>query len=91
MIPPVGEEPENETQECYEHGIIEIEYAASSTYNRSHTPRGRVVKWFEDDMGNLWVKWNHQTQDRHYVVPADRVVVIVYEGLSHSLLNYNPE
>jgi hypothetical protein len=65
-----------------EEGVTYIEMAASTVFNRGFTPAGQRVKWFRDELGQLWVKFQTTRSgdsapiDR--VWPADRVVEVQY-------------
>ena len=77
--------------EIVEEGIAEIELAASTVYNRSFKPYDGRAKWFRDELGQIWVKFQtartphpHDTEERvvdrkDHVWPADRVVCVTYE------------
>lgn len=57
--------------EIVEEGVTSIELAASSTWNRSYEPAGQQAKWFRDELGQLWVKF--QTTQKGDSAPVDRV------------------
>jgi hypothetical protein len=70
-------------QEIVEEGVASIELAASSTFNRSYTPAAGRVKWFRDELGQLWAKFSTTKRDLvgtvvDHVWPADRVVEVQY-------------
>lgn len=87
-IPPVGDVVEPDQPEFFEVGVLEIEYAASQNFNRSYHPRDGIVKWFQDGTGAWWAKWNADSGEaKHRCVPADRIVVVIYNGHSQSILD----
>jgi hypothetical protein len=70
-----------------ETDILEIEYAASDTYNRTSSPDLGIVKFFKDDAGHYWAKWNLRpgvyggtTKITHLVIPVKLIRAIHYEG-----------
>lgn len=66
--------------EIVEEGISEIELAASQTWNRSFKPENGKVKWFRDELGQLWVKFrDDKVSGLERVWPASRVVQVVYK------------
>ena len=75
-------------QEIVEEGITEIEYAASSQYNRSLKPNDGKVKWFKDELGQMWFKLyvdHFNSDNRVYrtdcmVLPASRLVFVRYNS-----------
>lgn len=75
-------------QEIVEEGVTSIELAASSTFNRSYTPDAGRVKWFRDELGQLWCKFTTASKSNGHVIPgtvrdhvwsADRVVQVQYD------------
>jgi hypothetical protein len=68
-------------QSQVEEGVASIELAASSTWNREYKPVDGRVKWFRDDMGQVWVKFQ-ALKDGHLldrVWLASRVVEVTYD------------
>lgn len=79
--------------EIIEQGVATIELAASQQWNRDFEPFDGKVKWFRDELGQIWVKFQtgriqtivhpHDTEERvvdlkDHVWPASRVVEVVY-------------
>lgn len=68
--------------EIVEEGVTSIELAASSSFNRVYIPVDFRVKWFRDELGQMWVKFStkqvrvDKPTDR--VWPADRVIEVCY-------------
>lgn len=72
----LSEQPFGKDNEIIETGIKAITYAVSDTFNVEVRPSEGWAKWFKDELGQLWVKFNRD-QD-HFVIPADRVREVVY-------------
>jgi hypothetical protein len=70
-------------KQVVENGITRITVARSGAFNRDFTPAGQEVKWFEDELGQLWVKFDlapesHQQNVVTLVIPASRVVEVQF-------------
>jgi hypothetical protein len=70
--------------EVVENGITRITVARSDVFNRDFVPAGQEVKWFEDELGQLWVKFDlapasYQQNVVTLVIPASRVVEVQYK------------
>lgn len=66
-----------------EEGIAEIVIARSTVFNMTYHPLKGWAKWFRDELGQVWVKFNvrgatSEQAVQHWVYPADRVVGVRY-------------
>lgn len=73
--------------EIVEQGVWDIEIAASSVFNRTFRPAGQRVKWFRDELGQLWTKFSvapeGKTTVHEHVVPASKVAQVRYRKYPH--------
>lgn len=73
-----------EAQEIVENGISNISISQSSAWNTKYQPAGQRAKWFRDELGQLWVKFDEAPSSLSqrivtHVIPASRVVDVQYE------------
>jgi len=72
--------PPARTSEIIEQGIASIECALSDAFNVKHNIQGGQAKWFKDELGQLWVKFDavERIAVVHHVIPAHLVRDVVY-------------
>jgi hypothetical protein len=67
--------------EIIEEGIEEIAFEFADLEEEVFPPEGGRVKWFEDILGNQWVKFNYIDQEDRLlcmVIPCRRVMWVSY-------------
>jgi hypothetical protein len=94
VVLPVEYEYVDPGREILETGISKIELAASQQWNRDYEPWMGEAKWFRDELGQIWVKFQtarvrtvvhpHDTEEivedlTDHVWAANRVVVVTYK------------
>jgi hypothetical protein len=47
-----------QADEIVEEGIFEVEISLSTVFNKVYQPAGQRAKWFRDELGQLWVKFD---------------------------------
>lgn len=84
-------------EEIIEEHVEKVDMALSDKYNEILKPLDGLVKWFRDELGQLWVKLKiaegvsydtgHRTQmSRTVCIPADRVRKVIYKEREHTQL-----
>jgi hypothetical protein len=67
--------------EVWDHGVLEIEWAASQSFNRSSSPVDEELYWYIDDLGQTWCEFVflHHGEPAIKLIPANRVVHITFK------------
>ncbi len=75
----LGDQAFGKDGEIIEEGIKHIAVAYTDELNQLFDIKDGWAKWFRDELGQVWVKFNN-TGGSHYVIPADRVREVAYQS-----------
>lgn len=75
----LGDQAFGKDGEIIEEGIKHIAVAYTDELNQLFDIKDGWAKWFVDELGQRWVKFNN-LNDAHYVIPADRVREVAYQS-----------
>ena len=70
--------------EIIETGISMIEVETAGHRSKTYIPAGTRAKWFRDELGQLWVKFDEAPEGSQedgywqHVIPAGRVIRVTY-------------